>query len=64
MPSDRSQDRHATPRRIISAPDDLWREYGELCTEEATNRTADLRAYMVRRVKRWKAAKAKDAAAE
>lgn len=61
MATDRSEDRHTTPRRIISASDDLWSAFGELCAEEDTNRTADLKAYMVRRVKRWRAAKTKAA---
>jgi hypothetical protein len=61
MPTDRSEDRHKTPRRIISASDELWSDFGALCAEEDTNRSADLKAYMVRRVKRWKAAKAKAA---
>lgn len=62
-PDDRTADRHTTPRRIISAADDLWADYGKVCAEEGTNRAADLRSHMVRRVKAWRRAQ-KAAAAE
>lgn len=34
----------------IRVSEELWAEFGELCEEEGTNRAADLRGYMERRV--------------
>jgi hypothetical protein len=33
MAKDRSEDRHATPRRVFSVSDDLWDEFGEAVGE-------------------------------
>ena len=43
-----------TPNHIIRVDLNLWREYGEACAALGTNRSADLRALMLRRVKAWK----------
>ena len=43
-----------TKREAIRVEPELWREYGEACTALGTNRSADLRALMLRRVKAWK----------
>jgi hypothetical protein len=41
MPSDRSADRHATPRHPVGMPQDEWDEFGELVGDR--NRSAVLR---------------------
>lgn len=43
-----------TKREAIRVEPDLWREYGEACQAEGTNRSADLRAHMLRKVRKWK----------
>jgi hypothetical protein len=43
----------------IRVSTELWAEFGEVCEAEGTNRAADLRAYMERRVRRWKRLQAK-----
>lgn len=43
-----------TPNRIIRVDDQLWEDFGRLCVEEGTDRAKDIRAYMQRRVRRWK----------
>lgn len=43
-----------TFNKAIRVPDELWVEFGKVCEDEGTNRAADLRAYMERRVRRWK----------
>lgn len=43
-----------TKREAIRVEPDLWREYGLACEADDTNRSADLRAFMQRRVKVWK----------
>ena len=45
-----------TKREAIRVDPDLWRDYGLACEALGTNRSADLRALMVRRVKAWKKA--------
>lgn len=46
----RAKDTHTT-NRVVRIDDELWAEFGELCEEEGTNRTADIRAYIERRLK-------------
>ena len=43
-------------REAIRVEPELWREYGLACVADSTNRSADLRAHMQRRVRRWKRA--------
>lgn len=43
-----------TKREAIRVDPELWREYGLACVALGTNRSADLRALMVRRVSAWK----------
>jgi len=45
-----------TKREAIRVDPDLWREYGLACSALGTNRSADLRALMERRVRAWKKA--------
>lgn len=45
-----------TKREAIRVEPELWREYGLACVADSTNRSADLRAHMQRRVRRWKRA--------
>ena len=40
-----------TKREAIRVDPDLWRKYGLACTALRTNRSADLRALMLRRVR-------------
>lgn len=48
-----------TGNRVIRVPTELWDEFGQLCEAEGTDRAKDLRAYMQRRVRRWKRLQAK-----
>ena len=43
-----------TKREAIRVEPELWREYGLACAALGTNRSADLRALMLRRVKAWR----------
>ena len=43
-----------TKREAIRVEPDLWREYGLACEAEHTNRSADLRAHMQRKIRAWK----------
>ncbi len=43
-----------TKREAIRVEPELWREYGLACQESGTNRSADLRTHMQRRVRAWK----------
>lgn len=47
-----------TKREAIRVEPDLWREYGAACEALGTNRSADLRAHMLRRVRAWRKARA------
>ena len=40
-----------TPNRAIRVDDGLWRDYGEVCEEEGTTRSDDIRAHMLRKVR-------------
>jgi hypothetical protein len=50
-----------TKREAIRVEPDLWRDYGDACKALDTDRSKDLRAHMVRRVRAWR--KAQKAAA-
>lgn len=52
MPSVPNQPKNKN--KPIRVPDELWDEFGKVCEDEGTNRAADLRAHMERRVRRWK----------
>lgn len=43
-----------TPNRAIRVDTELWKDYGEACTAEGTDRTSDLRAHMLRKVRAWR----------
>lgn len=43
-----------TKREAIRVEPELWREYGLACTDLGTDRSKDIRALMVRRVRAWK----------
>lgn len=43
-----------TKREAIRVEPELWRDYGQACEADGTNRSADLRAHMLRRVRAWK----------
>lgn len=43
----------------VRVSNELWAEFGKVCEDEGTNRAADLRAYMERRVRRWRRLQAK-----
>lgn len=43
----------------IRVSEELWAAFGEVCKDEGTNRAADLRGYMERRVRRWTRLRAK-----
>jgi hypothetical protein len=43
-----------TPNHVFRVDDETWREYGSVCEDEGTTRSADLRAYMLRRIQRRK----------
>ena len=43
-----------TKREAIRVDPDLWKDYGEACKALGTDRSKDLRALMVRRVKAWR----------
>ena len=43
-----------TKREAIRVEPELWREYGLACEASDTNRSADLRAHMGRKVRAWK----------
>ena len=45
-----------TKREAMRVEPDLWRDYGLACEALDTNRSADLRAHMLRRVRAWKRA--------
>lgn len=47
-----------TKREAIRVEPELWREYGSACEALDTNRSADLRAHMLRRVRAWRKAQA------
>lgn len=42
-----------TKREAIRIEPELWREYGLACKALGTDRSKDLRALMVRRVRAW-----------
>lgn len=42
-----------TPNRVIRIPERTWDAYGQVCSAEGTNRTADLMAYMEKRINRF-----------
>ena len=50
-----------TKREAIRVEPELWRDYGAACEALGTNRSADLRALMVRRVRTWKKTQRQDA---
>ena len=43
-----------TKREAIRVEPELWSEYGHACEADDTNRSADLRAHMERKVRAWK----------
>ncbi len=43
-----------TKREAIRVDPDLWHDYGLACTALGTDRSKDIRALMVRRVKAWR----------
>lgn len=43
-----------TKREAIRVEPELWREYGLACEADDTNRSADLRSHMQRRVRAWR----------
>jgi hypothetical protein len=43
-----------TKREAIRVEPELWREYGLACKASSTNRSADLRDHMQRKVRTWK----------
>jgi hypothetical protein len=43
----------------VRVSEELWAEFGKVCADEGTDRAKDLRAYMERRVRRWKRLQAK-----
>ena len=45
-----------TKREAIRVEPELWREYGLACAALGTDRSKDIRALMVRRVKAWRKA--------
>lgn len=50
-----------TKREAIRVEPELWQEYGQACEAENTNRSADLRAHMLRKIRAWKRAQHKAA---
>ena len=48
-----------TKREAIRVEPELWHDYGLACEAEKTNRSADLRAHMLRKVRAWKRAPGK-----
>lgn len=42
-----------TPNRVIRIPERTWDAYGQVCDAESITRTADLMAYMEKRVNRF-----------
>ena len=47
-----------TKREAIRVEPELWREYGAACDELGTDRSKDIRAHMLRRVRAWRKARA------
>lgn len=45
-----------TKREAIRVDPELWREYGLACEALGTDRSKDIRALMLRRVKAWRKA--------
>ena len=43
-----------TKREAIRVEPELWREYGLACEADDTNRSADLRAHMQRKIRAWR----------
>lgn len=43
-----------TKREAIRVEPELWQEYGQACKASDTNRSADLRAHMLQKVRAWK----------
>jgi hypothetical protein len=43
-----------TKREAIRVDPELWREYGLACEALGTDRSKDIRALMLRRVKAWR----------
>jgi len=43
-----------TKREAIRVDPELWREYGLACAALGTDRSKDIRALMLRRVKAWR----------
>ena len=52
-----------TKREAIRVEPELWRDYGEACSAENTDRSKDLRAHMLRRVRAWKRKQSRSPAA-
>ncbi len=48
------QPTRGTKREAIRVEPELWREYGLACEADSTNRSADLRDHMQRKVRAWK----------
>lgn len=46
-----------TKREAIRVDPELWREYGLACEALGTDRSKDIRALMIRRVRAWKKAR-------
>lgn len=42
-----------TPGRMIRIDDEMWEMYGQLCAEEGTTRTDDLRRHVYSRVRAY-----------
>lgn len=42
-----------TPNRVIRIPDRTWNAYGQVCEAEGVTRTADLMAYMEKRINQF-----------
>jgi hypothetical protein len=45
-----------TKREAIRVEPELWREYGAACEALDTDRSKDIRAHMIRRVRAWRKA--------
>lgn len=43
----------------IRMSDELWADFGKVCEDEGTDRAKEIRAYVERRVRRWKRLQAK-----
>lgn len=52
-----------TDRQTVRVDEDLWAEYGQACAAEGTDRSADLREHMRRKIRRWRRSTAPERAA-